>query len=51
LDIDWSKISQANANDVLPDMAFPGIAVTLRPASGESPLAGWEKSVLDKIHD
>jgi hypothetical protein len=48
LDIDWSKISQAKTNDVLPDMAFPGIAVTFRPASRGSPLAGWEKSVLDK---
>jgi hypothetical protein len=31
-DIDWSKISQAKTNDMLPDMAFPGIAVTFRPA-------------------
>jgi len=40
LDIDCSKISQAKANDVLPEMGFPGVAVTLCPAPRASLLAG-----------
>jgi len=43
LNIDCSKVSQAKANDVLPEMAFPGIAVALRSAPRESLLAAEKK--------